>query len=86
MSELSKANIEENEEGLSAFLITCKRTLDIHAPHKQKYARRNHMLFMNKALSHEIMTRTRLRNNFVKDRSEETKGSIQNFAIMLYHY
>ena len=44
LSELSKANIEENEEGLSAFLITCKRTLDIHAPRKQKYARRNHML------------------------------------------
>ena len=28
---------------------------------------------MNRALSKEIMTRTRLRNNFLKDRSEENK-------------
>ena len=31
------------------------------------------MSFMNKALSNEIMTRTRLRNKFLKDRSEERK-------------
>ena len=30
LSELSKANIEENQEGLSDSLNTCKRTLDIH--------------------------------------------------------
>ena len=34
LPKLSKANIEENEEGLSDFLNTCKRTLDIHVPHK----------------------------------------------------
>ena len=73
LSELSKANIEENEEGLSDFLSTCKRILDLHAPRKQKYARGNHMPFMNRALSKEIMTRTRLRNNFLKDRSEGNK-------------
>ena len=59
LSELSKANIESNEEGLSGFLNTCKRILDLHAPAKQKYARGNHMPFMNKALPNEIMTRTR---------------------------
>ena len=31
------------------------------------------MLFMNRALSKEVMTRKRLRNNFLKDRSEENK-------------
>ena len=50
LSELSKANIEENEEGLSGFLNTCKRILDLHAPCKQKYARGNHMSFMNRAV------------------------------------
>ena len=35
MSELSEANIEENGEGLSGFLNTCKRILlDLHAPRK----------------------------------------------------
>ena len=83
LSELSKANIEENEEGLSDFLSTCKRILDLHAPRKQKYARGNQMPFMNRALSKEIMARTRLRNNFLKCRSEE---NIQNNEIIVYHY
>ena len=73
LSELSKANIEENEEGLSNFLNTCNRILDLHAPRKQKYAIGNHIPFMNRALCKEIMTRTRLRTNFLKDRSEESK-------------
>ena len=66
LSELSKANIEENEEGLNDFLSICKIILDLHAPRKQKYARGNHMPFMNRALSKEIMTRTGLRNIFFK--------------------
>ena len=76
LSELSQANIEENEEGLS----------DLHAPRKQKYARGNHMPFMNRALSKEIMTRTRLRNNFLKNRSEENKRKYskqRNYCVSL---
>ena len=86
LSELSKAIIEENEEELSDFLSTCKRILDLHAPRKQKYARGNHMPFMNRALSKEIMTRTRLRNNFLKDRSEENKRKYskqRNYCVSL---
>ena len=60
LSEFGKANIEEKENGLNNLLNACKRILDIHAPHKQKYARGNRMSFMNKALSKEIMTRTQL--------------------------
>ena len=59
LSELSKANIEENEEGLNDFLNTCKRILDRQAPRKQKCARGNYMPFINMAVSKEIMTRTR---------------------------
>ena len=81
MPELSRTNIEENEQGLSDFLNTCKRTLAIHAPRKQKYAKGNHTSFINNTLSKEIMTRTRLRNNFLKDRSAENK----NNAIIVYH-
>ena len=51
LSELGKVNIEENENGLNNFLDTCERTLDIHVPHMQKYARANHIPFLNNALS-----------------------------------
>ena len=64
MSEFSKENIEENEEGLSEFLNTCIRMLNLHAPRKQKYDRDNRMPFMIRALSKEIVTRTTRRNNF----------------------
>ena len=44
------------------------------------------MPFMNKALSKEIMSRTRLRNKFLNDRSEENKRSIQNKSIIVSHF
>ena len=67
-------------------LNACKRILDIHPPRKPKYARGNHMPFMNKVLSKEIMTRTRLRNKFLKDRIEETKKKCskqRNYCVSL---
>ena len=85
LSELSKGNTEENEEGLSGFLNICKRILDLHSPRKQRYARGSHTPFRNRALSKEITTRTRLWNNFSKAESQEKK-SIQNNSIIVYHY
>ena len=61
LSEFGKSNIEENKNEFNNLLNACKKILDINAPRKQKYARGNHMPFMNKALPKEIMTRTRLR-------------------------
>ena len=86
LSEFGKANIKEKENGLNNLLNACKRMLDIHAPRKQKYARGNHMPFMNKALSKEIITRTRLRNKFLKDRNEENRKKIQNSATIVSHF
>ena len=60
LSELRTTNTEKNEEGLSDFLNTCKRILDLNASRKQKYVRGNNMLFNNKALSKEIVIRTTL--------------------------
>ena len=71
--EFGKTNIAEKENGLNNLLNVCKRMLDIHAPRMRKYARSDQMLFMNQALSKAIMTRARLRNKFLKDRSEENK-------------
>ena len=81
-----KANIEEKENGLNNMFNACKRTLDIHAPPKQRYAKGNHRPFMNKALSKEIMTRTRRRNKFLKNRSEENKkrySKQRNYCVSL---
>ena len=64
LSEFGKAKIEGRENRLNNLLNACKGILDIHVPRKQKYATGKLVPFMNKALSKEIMTRTRLRNKF----------------------
>ena len=60
--------------------------LDQHVPRKQKYARGNHMPFMNKTLSKEIMKRTKLRNKFLKEGTNESKKpytSHRNYCVSL---
>ena len=64
LSELLNLNIEISDEGFTEFFETCKKHLNYHAPCKQKYVRGNHLPFMKKILSKEIMKRTRLKNNF----------------------
>ena len=78
--------MKEKENGLNKFLSAGKRILDIHAPRKRKYAKSNHMRFMNKALSNEIMTRAQLRNKFLKYRSEENKkkySKLRNHFVLV---
>ena len=70
-NELSKLNIEVID--LNKFITVCIDTLNNHAPSKKKYIRSNHLPFMNKELSKEIMHRTRLLNNFLRNRSDENK-------------
>ena len=48
-------------------------TLNLFAPIKTKYARGNQMPFMTKNLSKEMMTRSRLRNKYLKDKTEENR-------------
>ena len=69
--ELSKQNFEENS--LEKFLDTCRVVLDRQAPRKKKYLRGNQAPFMNQELSKAIMTRTRLRNKFLKHQSSSNK-------------
>ena len=61
------------DEIYESFASSCNTTLDNHVPLKKKYVRGNHSPFMNKSLSKPIMVRTRLRNIFLKNRSEENK-------------
>ena len=47
--------------------------LNPFAPIKKKYARGNQIPFMTKNLSKEIMTRSRLRNKYLKHKMEENR-------------
>ena len=46
---------------------------DKHAPSKQKYLRANEAPFMTKKLYREIMKISRLRNNFLRTKSQEDR-------------
>ena len=48
-----------------------KKVLDNHAPIKQKAISANNGRFVTKALRKAIMQRSKLRNKFTKERSEE---------------
>ena len=70
-NELSNLSIEAID--LNKYVTVCIDTLNNHAPSKKKYIRGNDLPFMNKELSKEIMHRTRLWNNFLRNRSDENK-------------
>ena len=59
-------------KGLDAFSEICTYVLDKHAPWSA-YLRSSHKPFMNNKISQTIMTRTMLRNRFLKNRSNRRK-------------
>ena len=69
-----KGKLSENsDKSFSNFVNTCNTVLDKQLPQKKKYVRGNQSPFMNKTLSKAIMLRTKLRNKFLKNRSNENK-------------
>ena len=73
MNNLSNEVFSNNDNGLENFCKTTMDTLNLFAPIKKKYARGNEMPFMTKDLSKEMMTRSRLRNKYLKDKTEENR-------------
>ena len=73
LEKLSKEVSVNNDEGLQRFCDINLQVLNQHAPQKLKYVRGNQTPFMTKQLSKEIMKRSRLRNNFLRNRTEENK-------------
>ena len=51
----------------------CQKTLNHHAPAKQKFARGNHLPFMNKTLSKVVIHRTRSRNKYLRNKTYANK-------------
>ena len=61
-------------------------TLDKYAPLKKRYVRANQPPFMNKKLSKEIMKRSRLRNKFLKIKSDIDRKAYnkqRNYVVSL---
>ena len=84
--KLSNIVSENNNIRLNEFLSICMDTLDRYAPCKQKYTCGNHLPFMNKTISKEIMKRTRFRNQFLKNRTDENKSRYtkqRNYCVSL---
>ena len=87
LQNIDSQNLKSNcDDHYNNFAISCKNVLDKIAPWKKKYVRGNHSPFMNKALSKVIVVRTKLRNTFLKNRSEENKKSYnmqRNYCVSL---
>ena len=61
--------------------------LNKHAPLKTKVIRANNIPYMNKNLRKEVMTRSRLKNNFNKDPSVENENAYKkqrNLCVNLF--
>ena len=86
LEKLSKEVFVNNDEGLQRFCDINFQVLNQHAPQKIKHVRGNQMPFMTKQLSKEIMKRSRLRNNFLRNRTEENKilyNRQRNYCVSL---
>ena len=62
-----------NKKGLDAFSTIDIEVFDKHAPKNKRYIKFNHRHFINNEISKAIMTITRLRNRFLKYRSDENR-------------
>ena len=86
IKKLSNENLANNDNGFEIFCDISLETLNKHAPCKKNHVRGNQMTFFNKDLSKAIMTRTKLRNIFLQNRSEENKiryKKQRNFCVSL---
>ena len=64
---------DNNNSELVEFTITVLSILDKHAPIKRKYIRANNSAFMTKELRAAIMQRSKLRQKFLKERTNDSK-------------
>ena len=67
-------NIDISNAELVEFTNTVLSILDKHAPIKRKYIRANNSIFMTKKLTAAIMQRSKLRQKFSKERTNDSKN------------
>ena len=79
---LKKLNdVNEGKVDYETFERVFIALLDLHAPMKEKYMRANKSPFMNKSLHKAVMTRSRLRNKFLKNPSNANKMNYTKYRI-----
>ena len=57
----------------------CVDLINRHAPLKEKHMRANNSPFMNRTLSKAVMTRSRLKNKFLKDPNDENRANYTKY-------
>ena len=57
---------------------------DINAPIKKRYIRENQSPFMNKTLQKSVMTRSRLRNKFLKNKTLQIKSKKKKNTVSVF--
>ena len=72
MNSLQYTLTEEHVDYSKCYEI-CHSALNIHASRKNKYIRRNNKSFVTKPYSRAIIQRTRFRNKFLENATEENK-------------
>ena len=71
-NDLSKEDVGNIEK----IIKVCINTLNNHTPRKKKYTRGNHLPFINKELSKAVMNRTRLKNVYLRKRSDGNRKKV----------
>ena len=83
---VDKLDFGEVDQIFESFQRICIKTLDKHAPKKQRHVRANQSPFMNNKLNKAIMNRSRLRNRFLKNKTDENKKAYnrqRNYVVSL---
>ena len=86
LEKLATETINTNCSGLEKFIQICVNTLNNLAPYKKKYSRGNNMPFMNKSSTSVHMKRSRLRNLYLKDKTETSRIAYikqRNYCVSL---
>ena len=76
-----------NNTSYETFESNFMELLNKHAPMKVKYVRANNAPFMNKILAKAIMTRSRLKNKFLKNPTDINKSNYnrhRNYCVNLF--
>ena len=78
----SNSCLKFDDSGFSEFYIMSSTFRSVWSVWKQKYASSNHIPFINKTLSKEIMKKTKLYTKFLKDRMNENKDILYSKIIV----
>ena len=86
IDKLSNEELVINDDGMKRFCELSINILNKHAPRKKKYGRGNQMPFFTKQLSKVIMTRSRFRNKYLRNKNEGNRALYvkqRNYCVSL---